>query len=219
MRLLREFYTPSEVNTLIVEHASSGEKNVYINGVFAEAETKNKNGRIYPIAVMEREAYKLKKLIAEGKLTGELDHPEKPEILLQNAAIKITSLTQQGNQFIGEAKILKDTPKGAIAYALAKEGIKPAHYDMRFVKPLDTAILHDVFTRFSKVITVEDGTIMGGFGSAVAEFMVRHRYGASLRLLGIPDEFIEQGTQRQLYRECGFDSESIAGAVKELIQT
>ncbi len=99
---------------------------------------------------------------------------------------------------------------------LEKEGIKPAHYDMRFIKPLDETILHDVFARFKKIITVEDGTIAGGFGSAVAEFMVHNNYSSTLRMLGIPDEFVEQGTQRQLYRECGFDPESIANAVREI---
>lgn len=102
---------------------------------------------------------------------------------------------------------------------LGKEGIKPAHYDMRFIKPIDQVLLHDVFNRFRKIITVEDGTVVGGFGSAVAEFMVHHHYSASIRMLGIPDEFIEHGTQRQLYRECGFDPESIAMAVREILQT
>jgi len=102
---------------------------------------------------------------------------------------------------------------------LEKEGLKPAHYDMRFIKPLDETILHDVFTRFKKIITVEDGTIAGGFGSAVAEFMVHHNYSSTLRMLGIPDEFIEHGTQRQLYRECGFDPESIANAIREISLT
>jgi 1-deoxy-D-xylulose-5-phosphate synthase len=67
---------------------------------------------------------------------------------------------------------------------LEKEGIKPAHYDMRFIKPLDEVILDNVFTRFKKIITVEDGTIVGGFGSAVAEFMVHHNYNSTLRMVG-----------------------------------
>jgi 1-deoxy-D-xylulose-5-phosphate synthase len=99
---------------------------------------------------------------------------------------------------------------------LDMEGVRPAHYDMRFVKPLDEELLHTVFARFKQIITVEDGTIAGGFGSAVAEFMVRNNYSSSIRMLGIPDEFIEQGTQRQLYRECGFDSDGIARAIREI---
>jgi 1-deoxy-D-xylulose-5-phosphate synthase len=90
---------------------------------------------------------------------------------------------------------------------------------MRFVKPLDEGILHDVFSRFKKIITVEDGTIAGGFGSAVGEFMIRNQYHSSIRMLGIPDEFIEHGTQRQLYRACGFDHESIAKEVREMSLT
>jgi 1-deoxy-D-xylulose-5-phosphate synthase len=100
--------------------------------------------------------------------------------------------------------------------ALEKEGITPAHYDMRFVKPLDQDLLHQIFRKFKKIVTVEDGTISGGFGSAVAEFMVHNHYSSSIRILGIPDEFIEQGTQRQLYRECGFDAEGIAQAIREI---
>jgi 1-deoxy-D-xylulose-5-phosphate synthase len=100
--------------------------------------------------------------------------------------------------------------------SLEKEGFTPAHFDLRFIKPLDESILHDVFARFKKIITVEDGTIVGGFGSAVVEFMVQNNYSSRVKMLGIPDEFIEHGTQRQLYRECGFDPESIANAVREI---
>jgi 1-deoxy-D-xylulose-5-phosphate synthase len=101
-------------------------------------------------------------------------------------------------------------------HMLERDNIKPAHFDMRFIKPLDEDILHDVFKRFTKIITVEDGTIIGGFGSAVAEFMVLHNYNASIRMLGIPDLFIEQGTQQELYHECGFDPESIADAIRKI---
>jgi 1-deoxy-D-xylulose-5-phosphate synthase len=102
--------------------------------------------------------------------------------------------------------------------ALAKEGIKPAHFDMRFVKPLDAVLLHEIFSRFKKIITVEDGSIMGGFGSAVLEFMAHHNYNSSIKMLGIPDEFIEHGTQRQLYKVCGFDADGIANKVREIMQ-
>ncbi len=99
---------------------------------------------------------------------------------------------------------------------LAKEGIQPAHYDLRFVKPIDQEILHQVFKKFKKIITVEDGTVIGGFGSAVIEFMNQHNYNSRIRTLGIPDSFIEQGTQRQLYKECGFDPAGIAESVRIL---
>ncbi len=99
---------------------------------------------------------------------------------------------------------------------LEKEGISPAHYDMRFVKPLDEALLHQVFLHFDKVITIEDGCVMGGFGSAVIEFMANYGYTAKVKRLGIPDAVIEHGEQLELHRECGFDPEGIAEAVREM---
>ncbi|GGZ18776.1 1-deoxy-D-xylulose-5-phosphate synthase [Echinicola pacifica] len=101
---------------------------------------------------------------------------------------------------------------------LESEGLNPAHYDMRFVKPLDESLLHEVFGKFSKVITVEDGCLMGGFGSAVLEWMMDHDYQAQVKRLGIPDEVIEHGTQMELYKECGFDPNGIAEAVKKLAE-
>ena len=101
--------------------------------------------------------------------------------------------------------------------ALAKlrnEGLFPAHYDMRFVKPLDEEMLHEVFSSFSQVITVEDGCIMGGFGSAVLEFMVDHAYTARVKRLGIPDRFIDHGEQPELWAECGYDEAAIIEAVR-----
>lgn len=100
---------------------------------------------------------------------------------------------------------------------LAKEGITPAHYDMRFVKPLDEALLHEIFQRFDRVLTVEDGCVMGGFGSAILEFMAEHGYMARLKRLGIPDAVIEHGEQFELQRECGFDADGIARSVRELL--
>ncbi len=99
---------------------------------------------------------------------------------------------------------------------LAKEGIRPAHYDMRFVKPLDEALLHEIFQRFDRVLTVEDGCVMGGFGSAVLEFMAEHGYMARVKRLGIPDAVVEHGEQIDLQHECGFDALGIANAVREL---
>jgi 1-deoxy-D-xylulose-5-phosphate synthase len=98
--------------------------------------------------------------------------------------------------------------------SLEKEGLNPAHYDMRFVKPLDEKLLHEIFTNFKKVITVEDGCLMGGFGSAVLEWMVDQGYQAQVKRLGIPDGVIEHGEQLELHRDCGFDPEGIANAVK-----
>ncbi|MBL0340163.1 MAG: 1-deoxy-D-xylulose-5-phosphate synthase [Bacteroidetes bacterium] len=100
---------------------------------------------------------------------------------------------------------------------LAKEGFYPAHYNMRFVKPLDAILLHEVFTTYKKIITVEDHSIQGGFGSAVAEFMIDNGYMAQISRLGVPDRFIEHGEQKELYEECGFDTNAIMNAVRKLV--
>ena len=99
---------------------------------------------------------------------------------------------------------------------LAKEGLNPAHYDMRFVKPLDEELLHEIFGKFKKVITMEDGCVMGGFGSAVLEWMSDKGYQAQVKRLGIPDAVIEHGEQMELHRECGFDPKGIVNAVRSL---
>ncbi|MEP4374040.1 MAG: 1-deoxy-D-xylulose-5-phosphate synthase [Algoriphagus sp.] len=101
---------------------------------------------------------------------------------------------------------------------LEKEGLNPAQYDMRFVKPLDGELLHEIFGKFKKIITVEDGCLMGGFGSAVIEWMIDHGYQAQVKRLGIPDEIIEHGEQEELHRACGFDPEGIADAVREMAE-
>ncbi|HEX4886620.1 MAG TPA: 1-deoxy-D-xylulose-5-phosphate synthase [Luteibaculaceae bacterium] len=100
---------------------------------------------------------------------------------------------------------------------LEADGISAAHYDMRFAKPIDELILHEVFNKFDKVITVEDGTIVGGMGSAVVEFMAEHGYQAKVVRLGIPDRWVEHGTQAELYKECGFDPASIAAQATALV--
>lgn len=97
------------------------------------------------------------------------------------------------------------------------ENISVALYDMRFLKPIDENLLHSVLGRFSKVITLEDGTINGGLGSAVAEFIADHHYKTTLVRLGIPDKFIEHGTQAQLYAECGFDEQGIADTIRRMV--
>jgi len=86
---------------------------------------------------------------------------------------------------------------------------------MRFVKPLDEIMLHEIFGRFKSVITVEDGTIQGGFGSAVIEWMAEQGYHAKVTRLGMPDQWIEHGTQAELYAECGYDAEAIAAQLCE----
>ncbi len=100
---------------------------------------------------------------------------------------------------------------------LQREGIAAGHYDLRFVKPLDEALLHEACTQYKKLITVEDGTIKGGFGSAVLEFMATHGYKNEVKILGIPDRIVEHGTLKELHRECGYDAEGIANTVREML--
>lgn len=111
--------------------------------------------------------------------------------------IAILSIGPVGNNVVEAGKQLQE------------KGIKAAHYDMRFVKPIDEELLHEVFSKHTKIITVEDGCIMGGMGSAVIEFMSDHNYSAHIKRLGIPDRFIEHGEQAELYIECAFDTQSI----------
>jgi 1-deoxy-D-xylulose-5-phosphate synthase len=99
---------------------------------------------------------------------------------------------------------------------LKETGLSVAHYDMRFVKPIDEVMLHEVFSKFKKVITVEDGCLMGGFGSAVIEFMVDQQYAAEVIRLGIQDEYVHHGTQEELWADCGFDANSIAKTIKSM---
>ena len=98
---------------------------------------------------------------------------------------------------------------------LKEEGVSVAHYDMRFVKPIDQVMLHEVFTKFKKVITIEDGCLMGGFGSAVVEFMIDQKYNSEIVRLGIPDEYIHHGTQDELWEDCGFDKKAILKTIKK----
>jgi 1-deoxy-D-xylulose-5-phosphate synthase len=101
---------------------------------------------------------------------------------------------------------------------LRTQGLNPAHYDMRFVKPIDEELLHEVFAKYEKVITIEDGTIVGGFGSAVLEFMSEHNYNAQVKMLGIPDRLVEHGSIKELHRECEYDAQAVADTVREMMK-
>lgn len=130
---------------------------------------------------------------------------------------------------VGSGRKIKDGEKVAIltlghpgnfaveaCEQLAKENIFPAHYDLRFAKPLDEKMLREVFENYTHIITVEDGCLQGGVGSAVLEFMADHELNAIVKRLGIPDQYIEHGEQPELWKECGFDAEAIAAAVREV---
>ena len=101
---------------------------------------------------------------------------------------------------------------------LKNDGLNPAHYDMRFAKPLDEELLHEACQQYEKLITVEDGTVKGGIGSAILEFMAEHGYKNEVRILGIPDRLVEHGTPKELHRECGYDAQGIADAVREMMK-
>ena len=129
----------------------------------------------------------------------------KSRLMRSGKDIAILSIGHPGN-FVTEA-----------AEKLAKEKISITHYDMRFVKPLDEEALHRIASQFNEVITVEDGVVTGGFGSAVMEFFNEHHYPVHVTRLGVPDRFISHGTQQELYRECGFDADGICRAVKKVL--
>jgi len=102
-------------------------------------------------------------------------------------------------------------------YKLHEEEIYPSLYDMRFVKPLDEELLHYIAKNYSAIITIEDGCLMGGFGSAILEFMAEHQYFLPVKRLGAPDKVIEHGTQKELYKECFYDENAVIQTVKNLV--
>lgn len=116
--------------------------------------------------------------------------------------------------------ILSLGPVGQYAVAaceeLEQEGLQIAHYDLRFFKPLDEVLLHEVFQQYTTVITIEDGCIAGGVGSTVMEFMVAHDYHATFKRLGLPDTFATQGTQQELHHLYGYDKEAIVTLIRKL---
>jgi 1-deoxy-D-xylulose-5-phosphate synthase len=101
---------------------------------------------------------------------------------------------------------------------LEKAGHHIGHFDMRFVKPLDEDLLHHIFKNYPKLITVEDGCLPGGFGSAIIEFMAEHNYKAEVKRLGIPDRIVEHGEQLELHQECDFDPAGIEKTVLHMLE-
>jgi 1-deoxy-D-xylulose-5-phosphate synthase len=101
---------------------------------------------------------------------------------------------------------------------LRNDGLNPGHYDMRFAKPLDEALLHEACQQYEKLVTVEDGTVEGGIGSAILEFMAQHGYKNDVKILGIPDRLVEHGTPKELQDECGYDAQAIADAVRKMMK-
>lgn len=133
--------------------------------------------------------------------------PGKARKLRDGSDMAILSIGHAGNLVQSALKRINTSPSISIA-----------HYDMRFVKPIDEDCLHSIFKEFDRIITIEDGTVVGGFGSAVIEFMCDNTYHAQVKRLGIPDRFVDQGSQEELYKECGYDEDSIISAIRSLVK-
>ncbi|MFW5699412.1 MAG: 1-deoxy-D-xylulose-5-phosphate synthase [Bacteroidota bacterium] len=132
--------------------------------------------------------------------------PGKGRVIQEGNDMAILSIGSIGNQVKEVTRILNE------------ENIDVAHYDMRWVKPLDEAMLDEIFRKFNKIITIEDGVIAGGFGSAIIEYMTENGYQAQVIRLGVPDRFIDHGTPEQLYKECGFDVASICNKARSMVK-
>ena len=163
--------------------------------------------------------------------TSQLEKIKSPFVIRypRGAAVKADWQTEMKEIKVGTGRKLNDGEEIAILsfghpgnFAAAairdvkREGINPAHYDMRFVKPLDEKMLHEVFNKYNKIITVEDGTVKGGFGSAILEFMAENNYLAQVKIMGIPDKIVEHGTPKELYNEVGIDANHIADAIRDM---
>lgn len=110
-----------------------------------------------------------------------------------------------------------NTAARAITNAEADLGLSIAHYDLRFLKPLDEELLHEIGRKFQRILTIEDGVIKGGMGSAILEFMADNEYKPTVKRIGIPDNFVEHGSVTELYQLCGIDEQGILTKIKELI--
>ncbi|NLZ73546.1 MAG: 1-deoxy-D-xylulose-5-phosphate synthase, partial [Bacteroidales bacterium] len=106
----------------------------------------------------------------------------------------------------------------AIQEAEKLKAVSIAHYDLRFLKPLDEEMLHEIGTQFDKIVTVEDGIKKGGMSSALLEFFSENNYKPTLKSIGVPDEFIEHGTVEELYHICGMDKEAILKEIYNLVE-
>ncbi len=163
--------------------------------------------------------------------TAQLESTKSPFVIRypRGQGVKADWKTPMKEIKIGTGRKLKDGDEIAILsfghpgnFAAAairdvkSEGLNPAHYDIRFVKPLDEELLHEVFKKFSKILTVEDGTVVGGFGSAILEFMNNNNYKAEVKILGIPDHVIEHASQKQQQAQVGIDAAHIADTIREI---
>lgn len=147
-----------------------------------------------------------KGVMTEWKTDFEEITPGKSHVLSEGDDLAILSIGHIGN-FAMEA-----------VSALEQENIHATHIDMRFVKPIDEKQLHAIFKKHKYIVTVEDGTVVGGFGSAVLEFMAKYGYLSHVKILGVPDNFINHGSQQELWRDCGIDANGIVKSVKSFLK-
>jgi 1-deoxy-D-xylulose-5-phosphate synthase len=125
------------------------------------------------------------------------------EVLREGDDVAVLSYGTIGNE---AAKAIRE---------LEEEGVSVGHFNMRFVKPLDTALLDEIALNYRSIITIEDGTKIGGFGSTVTEYISEHHAGLRVRILGVPDVIVEHGSQSELYREVGIDAQAVKETVCE----
>jgi 1-deoxy-D-xylulose-5-phosphate synthase len=163
--------------------------------------------------------------------TAQLDEIDQPFVIRypRGQGVMPDWKTQMQKTEIGKGRLIQEGEDVAIltighpgnfaieaCRTLNTDGLNPAHYDMRFVKPLDEELLQEIAQKFNKILTVEDGTVVGGFGSAILEFMAANNYTPELKMLGIPDRIVEHGKPEELHRECGYDAQAIVQAVRQL---
>ena len=143
-------------------------------------------------------------VLADWKTPMKAIKPGTGRVIRSGEDVALLSIGPIGNKGIEASSLLE------------KEGINLAHYDMRFAKPVDESMLHEVFKKFKHIITIEDGCLKGGMGSAVLEFMADNGYQAQVVRLGIDDAFIEHGTQEELYSECGYNTKDIISNARKM---
>lgn len=180
--------------------------NIIISSPMNEQELRN---LMYTASLNEKGAFIIRYPRGEGvmidwKTPFEVIEIGKGRTICEGEEVAVLSLGHIGN-YVSQ-----------IMESLQAEDIQIGHYDMRFAKPLDENLLHHICQKYPKIVTLEDGALMGGFGSAILEFMANHHYTNTVKRLGIPDMIIEHGTQLELHTEMGYHPQGILNTIKEL---
>jgi len=180
--------------------------NIVVSAPMNEIELRD---MMYTASVYEEGAFSIR--YPRGEVQNFIPEDSKPrlleigkgETLREGHDVAVLSFGTIGNQVVEAANTLD------------KEDIRIGHYNMRFVKPLDTALIDEIAGRYKSIITIEDGTKIGGFGSAVTEYIAEHHSGVSVKILGVPDHIVEHGSQNELYCEVGIDAGTVAQTLRE----